>query len=119
MIATNLLIEAFNKVDCLAVGDLDKSWIEGLNSACQIAISARDGTGCNRLIEMLDSCLTSDREIVELSLGATDGKAVAWLYRHGEVLSRTEEKEEVLLRVRIDPLRKAQFEQRFAVKLRP
>ena len=113
MIAENLVIEAFNKIDRLASDSLDQSWIRNRGSVRQISISALEGKGCGQLIEMLDSCLTSNREIVELSLAATHGRAVAWLYQHGEVLSRADENEKVWLRVSIDPLRKAQFDQRF------
>ena len=113
---TALVIEAFNKIDRLASGSSSQLWIQNRGLVRQITISARDGTGCHQLVDMLDNCLTSNREVIELSLATTQGRAVAWLYRHGEVLSRTDDDEKVRLRVSIDPLRKAQFDQRFVAE---
>ena len=109
-----VVIEAFNKIDRLDSDSSSQSWVQNRGFVPQIMISARDGTGCDQLVDMLDSCLTSNREIIELSLPATEGWALAWLYQHGEVLSRADNDENVWLRVSIDPVRKAQFDQRFA-----
>ena len=113
---TTIVIEAFNKIDRLCSDSPSQPWIRNGGAVRQISISARNGSGCGQLIDMLDSCLTSNREIIELSLAVTHGRAVAWLYRHGEVLSRADDDEKVWLRVSLDPLRKAQFEQRFGVE---
>ena len=69
-----VVIEAFNKIDRLDPGSSSQSWVQNRHFAPQITISARDGTGCDQLVDMLDSCLTSNREIIELSLPSTEGQ---------------------------------------------
>ena len=113
---TTILIEALNKIDRLSSELRNDFSIKDVGVAHQVAISALDGTGCQNLIGVLDSCLTTNRDIIEFSLAAANGRAVSWLYQHGEVLARTDDKELVRLRVSLDPLKKARFEEEFGVK---
>ena len=43
-----------------------------------------------------------------------NGKAIAWLYEHGEVLSREDKGEQVEIKVILDPAEVGKFEERFA-----
>jgi GTP-binding protein HflX len=51
-------------------------------------------------------------ETVEYRLSPADGAGIAWLYEHGEVLSRDDADEVVRLTVRLSPAARARFEQR-------
>jgi len=113
---TTILIEALNKIDRLSSELRSDFSLKNVGVAHQVAISALDGTGCQNLIGVLDSCLSTNRDIIELSLAAANGRAVSWLYQNGEVLARTDDKELVRLRVSLDPLKKARFEEEFGVK---
>ncbi len=110
---TTRFVEALNKIDQLGPELANHLNPRGLRSAPQIAISAINGTGCHDLINMIDHCLPDDREIVEVSVPAEDGKAVAWLYQHGEVLAQMEEDENIRLRVNLSTSKAARFEQKF------
>ena len=47
---------------------------------------------------------------VEVAVPVEDGRAIAWLYSHGEVLDRADSEEAVQLRVRLAAADKARFE---------
>ena len=48
-------------------------------------------------------------------LGHEQGAAAAWLYQHGEVVSRKDEADHSALTVRLAPEEAERFEQRYAV----
>lgn len=110
---TTRFIEALNKIDQLRPELANALGPRGVRSAPQIAISAINGTGCHNLLNIIDHCLPDDREIVELRVPAGDGRAVAWLYQHGEVLARMEEEENIRLRVNLSASKMARFEEQF------
>ena len=55
------------------------------------------------------------RTVVDLDIDLADGATLAWLYRHGEVVSRRDDEAGVAhLRVGLDPATLARFERRRA-----
>jgi len=56
--------------------------------------------------------LAAERQIVELELPHSDGATLAWLYRHGEVLSREDGEDGVKLTVRLDAVDAARYGKR-------
>jgi len=59
------------------------------------------GEGCRALLTMIDRRLESDIRPVRLDVPLTDGKTLAWIYRHGEVLGRRDDDEAAHLSVRL------------------
>jgi GTP-binding protein HflX len=53
-------------------------------------------------------------EVADYAIPPQDGARLAWLYEHGEVLSRDDSEEAVRLTVRLSPATRARFEQRSA-----
>jgi GTP-binding protein HflX len=51
--------------------------------------------------------------VVELELAASDGAGLAWLYRHGTVLSRSDRDDRTRLRVALEPAEHARLNERF------
>ncbi len=77
------------------------------------AVSAITGEGCPRLTEFLAELLDQGAPI-EARLSPQDGDALAWLYRHGRVISRSDDESgEVSVAVRLDAQALGQFEQKF------
>ena len=68
--------------------------------------------GCEALLRLIDLRLASSREVVELDVPLTDGATIAWLYRSGEVLSRSDDEQSAHLRVRLDPADRARVQRR-------
>jgi GTP-binding protein HflX len=68
------------------------------------------GEGCDHLLEIL-AHLVDDEAAIEADLDASDGAALAWLYRHGRVVSREERPDGGMhLEVRLDPQALGRFE---------
>jgi GTPase len=100
-VAGNGLIEAMNKLDLV-----DPARRAGLASRASrdwhsVALSAMTGEGCESLLATIDRGLESDIRPVRLDIPLTDGKTLAWIYRHGEVLGRRDDAEAAHLSVRL------------------
>jgi len=54
---------------------------------------------------------------VELTLNASDGADLAWVYRHAEVLKRRERGHHIALSLRISPQDLVRFQDRFPGKI--
>ncbi|MGH6914051.1 MAG: hypothetical protein ACREH3_10130, partial [Geminicoccales bacterium] len=65
--------------------------------------SALTGQGLDGLLAGLDRRLATASRVVELELDAADGARLAWLYRHGTVLTREELNGRTRLRVALEP----------------
>ncbi len=98
-----ILVEVQNKIDKLAPEERARlsGRADGRNDA--IGVSALTGEGIEELIHRLDSAFGSRRKIVDLEVDLADGARLAWLYRHGEVLSRRDEGLRAHIRVGLDP----------------
>ena len=53
-----------------------------------------------------------------LSLDASDGAGLAWVYRHAEVVKRRERAGRIALSLRISPQNAARFQDRFPEKIK-
>ncbi len=106
---TARVIEVHNKTDLLDNGDRPAS----ASGASLVALSALTGAGCDTLCRALDARLAEDRQVLTLRLKLSDGEALAWLYRHGEVLSRSDDDEYAHLCVGLDDADSARFQSRF------
>jgi GTP-binding protein HflX len=100
-VAGNGLIEAMNKLDLV-----DPARRSGLASRASrdwhsVALSALTGEGCEALLATIDRGLESDIRPVRLDIPLSDGKTLAWIYRHGEVLGRRDDAESAHLSVRL------------------
>jgi GTPase len=100
------VVEVLNKADLMGGADAVPH-LEGT-----IAVSALTGDGLDRLRAALDERMAAGMETVEYRLSPADGAGIAWLYEHGEVLSREDTEEAVRLSVRLSPATRARFEQR-------
>ncbi len=106
------LIEALNKTDLLFAGERRRIANRCLRDAKRVPISALTGDGCGALLALLDAYLAVERQILDLDVALDDGETLAWLYSHGEVLSRMDDEAGVHLKVGLDPANVARFERR-------
>ncbi|WP_270937485.1 GTPase HflX [Falsiroseomonas oryzae] len=102
------VVEVLNKADLM--GGVDA--VPHLPGT--IAVSALTGDGLEQLRAALDERLAAGMETAEYRLAPSDGAGIAWLYEHGEVLSRDDEEEAIRITVRLSPADRARFEQRSA-----
>jgi GTP-binding protein HflX len=108
------VIEAWNKVDLLDA-DARAALAEEhrTNGAAPLAISATTGEGIDHLLTAIEDRLARGRPQVELTLDASDGQGLHWLYEHAEVMSRRDEDDGLRLTVRVPPDQIERLKRRF------
>jgi GTP-binding protein HflX len=108
------LIEALNKIDLMDEPDRDQTINQARRRPDCLPVSALTGEGVPALLAVVDRRLAAGRETVDLSLSLSDGAAISWLYRHGEVVARRDDDSTAYMRVRLDPADLKRFHQRQA-----
>jgi len=101
------VVEVLNKADLLGGTDSVARRAPGA-----VPVSALSGEGLEELRRAIDARLSAGLETMEVSVPTTDGAGLAWLYAHGEVLSRRDGEEAIRLTVRISAADRARFEGR-------
>jgi GTP-binding protein HflX len=106
------LLEVWNKADL--VPEADREELDGSARRSGAAVlSAVTGEGCEALLRRLAGLIDDEPEI-DLSLGAADGQALAWLYRHGRITGRHDgEDGGVELRAKLSEEALGRFERQF------
>jgi GTP-binding protein HflX len=95
------LIEALNKIDLLTEEQRQTLRNQTRRNRDAVPVSAMTGEGCGDLVALLDRRLDVDRRLVRLDVPLTDGAAIAWLYRHGEVVERADDEAHAHVEVRL------------------
>jgi GTP-binding protein HflX len=95
------LIEVMNKIDLFDPTTRANIDNQRLRNSQSVALSAVTGEGCGAFLELIDRRLESDARIVRLDIPLIDGKTLAWIYQHGEVLGRRDDHEAAHLSVRL------------------
>ena len=96
------LIEVMNKTDLLepSARAALSNRVERRNTDT-VALSAATGEGCDRLLQLIDGRLDAGLRAVRLDVPLSDGRTLAWIYAHGEVLGRRDDGEAAHLSVRL------------------
>ena len=106
------LIEIWNKIDLLPEDDRADIQISARREGA-MAVSAVTGEGCEALLNHL-ALLVDETPEIDVSFGAADGEALAWLYRHGRVTDRHDGEDGSLrVRARLDRQALGRFERLF------
>jgi GTP-binding protein HflX len=96
------LIEAMNKIDLLEP-TMRASLINHVQrrNTDSVALSAATGEGCDGLLQLIDRRLEAETRAVRLDVPLSDGRTLAWIYAHGEVVGRRDDSEAAHLSVRL------------------
>jgi GTP-binding protein HflX len=101
-------LEVWNKIDRLDDQAREDLSVSARRSGA-VPLSAVTGEGINDLLRRLAN-LVDDGPEVTFHLAATDGEALAWLYRHGRVVGRSEDSGGTRIRARLDPQALGRFQ---------
>jgi len=104
------VIEVWNKIDLLPAEDRERAENDCARSTDKVALSALSGEGVERMLALLDARATAAQQIVEAAIELGDGATLAWLYRHGQVLSRHDDETHAHVTVGLDAAERARFE---------
>ncbi|MBV9018778.1 MAG: GTPase HflX, partial [Alphaproteobacteria bacterium] len=96
------LIEVMNKIDLLDLTTRATllNQVERRNTE-SVGLSAATGEGCDALLRLIDRGLDAGTRAVRLDVPLSDGRTLAWIYAHGEVIGRRDDSEAAHLSVRL------------------
>ena len=113
------VIEALNKIDLLDEDDRLDAWAVArlsqtggpgtLAAPVRAAISAQTGEGVDRLLELIETTLTSAHETLTLRLPSPFGAARAWLHGRADILEETQSGEDLIVVARMAEKTEGQF----------
>jgi GTPase len=95
------IIEALNKIDLLDGAARAGLLNHTARDSHSVAVSAATGEGRDNLLALIDRHLGAGTHPVRLDIPLADGKTLAWIYRHGEVLGRRDDDDAAHLSVRL------------------
>ena len=111
------IIEVWNKAD-LVQGERLTVLQELAARQGAAVVSAVTGEGLEDLLALIERRLAEALNVAEIVLAAADGADLAWIYEHGEVLSRQEAEGAITLEARFDEKQLSLAERRFGDRLR-
>ena len=115
------MLEVVNKIDLLEpeqrAGLLARNTPKPYGERGAIAVSALTGEGIPALLAAFEDAVTRDNITLSLKLDAADGSALAFAYRHSQVLERRDRGGKISLSLRIHPDDLGRFENRFPRKI--
>ena len=97
------LIEVLNKIDLLSDEQIHSLRNQAARSEKIIPLSAVTKEGVPELLSLLDEKLSEQRQELAIDLPLSDGARLSWLYRHGEIIARSDDEQIAHLTVRLDP----------------
>jgi GTP-binding protein HflX len=107
------MLEVLNKIDLVPPEARAAALNEAGRKDAVLAVSAVTGEGCDALLSAIEARLFPVRHRLTLTLGHDQGRAVSWLYRHGEVVAREEAYESSRLIVELTEREYFQFRKEF------
>ncbi|RUW81738.1 GTPase HflX, partial [Mesorhizobium sp. M1E.F.Ca.ET.063.01.1.1] len=88
---TSRVIEVWNKIDLLDEGNRERLLVGSAGGkAPPIAISAATGEGIDALKALIETRVSGELETMTVTLSPAQLGQVDWLYRNGDVVSRTD-----------------------------
>ncbi len=99
---TRPVIEALNKIDLLDEIGVEAIEAQVARTPNQVAMSALSGVGMEALLAKIERELAHKRQPFSVLVPLEDGEIIAWLYRRGEVLGRTDSETEARFEVLLD-----------------
>jgi GTP-binding protein HflX len=107
------ILEVWNKADRLTPDEIDEIAQIAASDDDIVLTSAVTGDGMADLLDRLGIMLTHNAALRTFELATSDGRRIAWLHQHGEVVEDVETGEGGHLRritVRLNPKELGQFE---------
>ena len=102
-------LELYNKIDLL-LPETASRLAAGKN---MLAISALTGSGMDKFLQWLDAALSQNEKEYTITLAASDGAQLAWLYANAEVISQKTQDESLQLLVRMRAAAYQKWRQKF------
>ena len=111
------LIEVLNKIDALPATDRKALVTRTKRQERVVPVSALTGEGIDDLLAQIDAKLGEARKTLFVDIDIADGKALAWLYRRGQIIDRTDDEAFAHVKVSLEPEDADRFQSQFTYKL--
>jgi GTP-binding protein HflX len=102
------MITVFNKIDALDAEQRDV--VLGQAGDDAIPVSALTGEGLDRLQAAMDLTLRAGARVHRITLPMSDGRRLAWLHSHGEVVGQSGDETSLTVNVRLSDKDKSRFD---------
>lgn len=105
------IIEAWNKWD-LIDHDCRTELLQLVkNDGDIVPVSAVDGYGIAALLHRIDALLSADAKQYDIEISSSDGRRIAWLHQHGQVMAEEKGSDpaQIHFRVRLTPREYGRF----------
>ena len=102
------LVEVWNKIDRLREAERSELSVDARRTGA-VMLSAITGEGIDELLSRLADLVDESPETT-FHLDVADGEALAWLYRHGRVVGRSDDAGGTRVRARLDPQALGRFQ---------
>jgi GTP-binding protein HflX len=104
------IFEIINKTDICPEERRDEIEREAKFKDNILPLSAVTGEGVDNMLGVIDEFLSRKFKHLTYEIPVSDGKALAWLYQHGEVIETEEGGDFTKILVHIDPANQNRFE---------
>lgn len=101
------MLTVFNKID--AMTPEERAVVAERAGEDAIPVSALTGEGIDRLREAMATLLRAGSRVHEITLPIGDGRRMAWLHEHGEVVGTREDGDQVQMQVRLSDKDRSRF----------
>ena len=108
------VFEVINKIDICSDARRNEIDREAQFHDHILPISAQTGENIDHLLQTVDEFLSRNFNQIRYNVPVSDGRALAWLYQHAEVLETEEGEDVTKLLVYIDPANQNRFEDQFS-----
>lgn len=107
------LLEVWNKMDLLDPDAAAAMVEQSRRNPDMLPVSALTGAGAETLLARLDAILALALTPLWIELDLTEGRALAWLYEHGDVRARCDDDRHARLEVGLTPANLVRFSRMF------
>lgn len=95
------IIEVLNKTDRMDPNEVAAAQARFDREHSAVPVSALSGMGCDALLSLIDDVLGETERTLHFSVPLTDGRSIAWFYRRGTVIDRSDDDSHAHLCVRL------------------
>jgi GTPase len=103
------VIEVYNKSDALDEDKQREIARETKFAEDKVMVSAVKGEGLDEFYQKVIDILSKTNQTIRFLLKNEDGKAISWLYSHGEVLKRLDQDNKVEIELSLSPADVSRF----------
>ena len=115
--ADERIVEVYNKMDAIDQDEFTDLERSAGHDPSMVLISAQEGGGIDDLLEVIQQVITRSYQNVSYLIPFSDGKALAWLHSHAEILEQSQEEKGVKFTVRIDAENMQKFGHHYGYKV--